>query len=399
MLQLLKDCWAKTRDELRRRAGEAAFTGWLADLRPVLLERGVVFLEARSRLCADRVRSLFRPLLEEILSQEVGTELHVEIRVAPAASPLETLEVSPARPIVDDGNRTAFLVLKNLAGGRPLPGSLFFFHGPSGVGKTFLLRWWQQSHPQAPVWFDLPGLLRAFQATHRDGRPQDLRAELLVQRPLCLDEFHRVAGKEKLQQMLAAVLRERESMPVPTVMASRWHPREIRDLDASLATLCLAGFVAKVDPPGPMGRLRYLRALEGAPSRNGRATAIEGLAQNLRGSFPELRAAWARARDGQVPAKYLELIDPTRTFQRLRDRVCARLGIAAADLLGKSQSRQLSLARKVLAMLCVQDGLSRAEVGRFLDHRSRAAVSYMTRSLERAMARSPEVRALVEELL
>jgi chromosomal replication initiation ATPase DnaA len=399
MLKLLKDCWARTQDELRRRAGDAAFTGWLADLRPVLLERGVVFLEAKSRLCADRVRALFRPLLEEVLSQEVGTALHVEVRAAPAAGAIDALEVSPAQPVIDDSNKTAFLVLKSLATGRPLPGSQFFFHGPSGVGKTFLLRWWQQNHPQAPVWFDLPALLKAFQASHRDGRPGDLRQELLVERPVVLDEFHRVAGKEKLQQMLAAVLRERESLPVPTLIASRWAPREIRDLDASLATLCLAGFVAKIDPPGPMGRLRYLRALEGAPSRNGRAAAVEGLAQELRGGFPELRAAWARTRDDRVPANHLELIDPTRTFQRLRDRVSARLGIAAEDLLGKSQSRKLSLARKVLAMLCVQEGLSRAEVGRFLDQRSRAAVSYMTRSLERSMARSPEVRALVEELL
>ena len=57
------------------------------------------------------------------------------------------------------------------------------------------------------------------------------------------------------------------------------------------------------------------------------------------------------------------------------------------------------MARKVLSFLCVQDGLSRAEVGRFMSGRTRAAVSYMTRSLAQDMAQKPEVRALVEGLL
>ena len=83
----------------------------------------------------------------------------------------------------------------------------------------------------------------------------------------------------------------------------------------------------------------------------------------------------------------------------MRDRVCERLGVSAQELLGKGQGRRLSQARKVLAFLCVQEGLSRAEVGRFLGARTRAAVSYMTKSLAEDMAGSNDVRALVEGLL
>ena len=68
-------------------------------------------------------------------------------------------------------------------------------------------------------------------------------------------------------------------------------------------------------------------------------------------------------------------------------------------MVGKGQGRQVSLARKVLAFLCVQEGLSRAEVGRYMSSRTRAAVSYMTRSLDDDMAQKPEIRTLVEGLL
>ena len=61
--------------------------------------------------------------------------------------------------------------------------------------------------------------------------------------------------------------------------------------------------------------------------------------------------------------------------------------------------RRVSQARKILAWLCVQEGLSRAEVGRFLNHRSRAAISYLTKSLEKEMAESVDVRQQVESLL
>ncbi|MEQ1635007.1 MAG: DnaA/Hda family protein, partial [Planctomycetota bacterium] len=280
---------------------------------------------------------------------------------------------------------------------RELPAALFVFHGPSGVGKTFLLRNFRDAVPT--TWFDLPLLLKAFQSVHLERRVESLQRELLQPKVLIVDEVHRCSCKPRLQSFLAQLLQARERDGKTTILASRWHPKEIRDLDPSLCTMMMAGFLTKIDPPGPSGRLRYLRALEGAPSRNGRQEAIEGLAQRATGTFPELRAAWARSRAGGLPKKYLELIDPGRTFARLSDRVCERLAVTKDDLLGKGQGRQVSLARKVLAFLCVQEGLSRAEVGRFLSARTRAAVSYMTRSLSDDMVDKPEIRTLVEGLL
>jgi chromosomal replication initiator protein len=403
MLPVLEESWARIQTCLRERVGAAAYDAWIAGLRPVLLERSTVYLEAQNRLAADRVGTLFRSLLAEVLSADFGTPLTVALQVRDSQRS-DQLEVSPQQPVVDDSNRTAWLVLASLGRGRPLPSNLFCFHGPSGVGKTFLLRWWSGRQPDnahrgaaGVLWFDLPALTKAFQAAHHESRVDGLRQELLVERSLVLDEFHRIAGKPKLQQFVLAVLRARETLPVPTVLASRWHPNDIRELDATLRTTCLSGFVAAIERPGPLGRLRYLRALEGAPSRNGRAASIEKLAQNAVGGYPELRASWAAQRGDSLPPKYLELIDPARVFAKLRDRVAARCGVAAHELPGKRQGRAVSRARKVLAWLCLQNGLSGSEVGRFLGGRTRAAVSYMALSLQQELARSPELRQIVEE--
>jgi chromosomal replication initiation ATPase DnaA len=334
------------------------------------------------------------------------TRLAVELQARePVRS--DALEVSPQQPVVDDGNRTAWLVLKNLAGGRQLPSNLFFFHGPSGTGKTFLLRWWSERDAaarsggrRAPrlLWFELPALLKAFQAAHQENRVAGLHDELVQDLPLVLDEFHRIAGKPKLQLFVLGVLRARDALSSPTILASRWHPNDVRDLDRTLATSCVAGFVAAVERPGPLGRLRYLRALEGAPSRNGRAAAVETLAQSCVGGYPELRAAWAASRGTALPPKYLELIDPARVFARLRDQVASKCAVPAQELPGKRQGRTISRARKVLAYLCLQNGLSGSEVGRFLGGRTRAAVSYMALSLQAELATSAELRTLLEEL-
>lgn len=398
MLGVLVDSWSRAQEVVRQRAGEAAYSAWLGQLTPVSMERGTVYFEAETRFVADRVRALFRPLLQEVLSADIGTQVLVEIQCREPGR-FDQLEVSPQRPIVDDSNRLAWLVLQNMQNGKELPANVFFFHGVEGVGKSFLLRWYRQQSLKKLVWFDLPHLLKAFQAAHKERRVAGLEAELSVDRPLVLDEIHRIAGKPKLQQFLVRVLQARESFEVPTVMASRWHPNDIRDLDATLATRFVAGFVAQIDRPGPLGRLRYLRALEGAPSRNGRAVAVEALARQCEGSYPEVRTAWARARPGRAPTKYLELIDPGRVFGRTCDRVADKFAVTVEQLLGKSQSRAVSRARKVLALLCLEQGLSGGEVGRFLGGRTRAAVSYMVRSLQTEMAKSTDLRCVIEGLL
>ena len=159
MLAVLVDSWSRAQDVVRQRAGEAAYTAWLSQLTPVSMERGTVYFEAETRFVADRVRALFRPLLQEVLSADIGTQVLVEIQCREPGR-FDQLEVSPQRPIVDDSNRLAWLVLQNMKNGKDLPANMFFFHGAEGVGKTFLLRWYREQSSDRLLWFDLPHLLK-----------------------------------------------------------------------------------------------------------------------------------------------------------------------------------------------------------------------------------------------
>ena len=83
----------------------------------------------------------------------------------------------------------------------------------------------------------------------------------------------------------------------------------------------------------------------------------------------------------------------------MRDRVVERLDIPIDELLGKGQVRRVTLARQALAWLAVRNGLSQAEVGRYMNGRSRASISYSIKTIEKRMAESTEIRKLVEGLL
>src|SRR5690242_21871621 len=98
MLSLLRETWPRVQAELRLRAGTAAYDAWLSELRPVSMERSVVYLEAKGALCADRVRALFRPMLEEVLSKEIGTAVQIDVRAAARPPEVDELEVGPSSP-------------------------------------------------------------------------------------------------------------------------------------------------------------------------------------------------------------------------------------------------------------------------------------------------------------
>lgn len=403
MLDLLQETWDRIQPDLEVAVGAAAFQAWLARLRPLALERSVCYLEAENRMICDRVQQLYTPLLEERLSLAIGTRIAVHVTPAPESLLPDVLEVSPSTPVVDASNKTAFLVLQSLAAGRcEVPAHLFVFHGPTGVGKSYLLRWWRDATRSRCPLHDGLSLRKAFQLKVRDHRVEQLLDELTAVEVLVVDGIHRFAGHRRAQSELAKALRLRQEAGALTLVTSRFAPRDIREIDAGLSSLLLSGFVTEIRPPGHGARLHFLRALEGAPSRNGRAAAIETMARDLRGSYSDLQQAWTAEHHSlqhHARSNYLRLIDPGREFRRLRDLVCERLGVSDAELMGKSQVRRVSLARQALALLAVRQGLSQAEVGRHLGGRSRASISYAIQAIEKRMAESARIREMVEGLL
>lgn len=400
MRSLLESSWRNVEPVLRSRVGEATYESWIAPLRPLAMERGVFHLEAPSRMACDRVAQMFGSLIEDELSREFGTRIAVAVAPKPESFLPDELEVSPERPVIDGSNRTAWLAMQALHDGRELPSSLFFFHGPEGAGKTFLLEAWRSARTGRSLYFNASSLKAAVSSAIRDRRLPALIDELCSGKDLIIDEIHRLGTAKRVQQELARVLERRGTDGPATLLASRWHPRDIRGLERSLETWLLAGFVCRIDLPGPEARLSYLRALEGPPSQNGRAEPVERLAREFQGSYAELRQAWAVERHAKpaLRSHYFELIDPRSTFERMRDLVTERYEVDADELCGKCQKRPVSRARKLLAWACVQRGLSRAEVGRYLD-RTRAAVSYMISSLDKEMESDNELRVEAEGLL
>ncbi|MEZ5965320.1 MAG: DnaA N-terminal domain-containing protein [Planctomycetota bacterium] len=405
MLAILQDVWQRSQPRLKAQVGDAAYAAWLEQLRPLALERSVCYLEATSRMACERVQRLFQPLLENLLSEEIGTRVSVHVLPAPESLVPERLEVGPTQPLVDTGNRTAVLVLGALADPEKvgtLPSLQVLLIGPPGVGKSFLLRWWAGSLARRPLLLVGEEITRTYQAAFRENRAPALTEELALAPHLALDEVHRCGGQPKVQGELVKVLRAREEALRPTVLTSRFHPRDVWKLDPVLESLLMAGFVTQLEYPGLDARLRYLRALEGPAARNGLAQAVEHLAREVHGGYRDLRRLWLAQRAGhgaEVQGRYLQLIEPRVVFDRVLARVCAKLGVESSEVVGRSQARTASFARQAVAHLCVLEGLSRAEVGRFLGRRSRAAISYAIKTLHARMAASETTRKQVEELV
>ena len=246
---------------------------FIRPLRPVSWDGKTVAIEVPGRFVHDWVRERYLKTIAEMLSDELGARLEVELRAearerraAPAPIADAVLPAVPEglfRPserftfddyVVGQSNRLAHAGAKAVAqdpGGKFNP---LFVYGPSGLGKTHLLHAIahevQANGPKVPLaYVSAQQFAEEFvQALQNNRIDQFRRAQRSVGIWL-VDDVQFLAGKDKTSEELFHIFNHLQSLGKQIVLISDRPPRDLHLMDERLKSRFEMGLVAEVLRP------------------------------------------------------------------------------------------------------------------------------------------------------
>lgn len=314
-------------------------------------------------------------------------------------------------------NRSAFRALERLKGSLGDGGGrLLYLYGPSGVGKTCLIRQFLRSAKQS-----VPRL-RSRQLTAVDFASQlaeasdagtihlfqdDLRGvELLV----CEDVQFFQRKRESQRQFLACLDALLES-GADVVLTAEALPGGLKQLDRRLADRCRGGLSVPVDVPGEKSRIRLVQHFAEQAHTAMPESAARTIARECHDSPRELEALvrrvieQSRRRSVKLSPEFVEkwleqeLRKPVSTPAKIVRVTARHFQLKPSDL--KSGSRRGDIVRaRQCAMYLIRTltGASHKDVAALFGKADHTSALRAIRKIENALENDPVLRAELVEI-
>jgi chromosomal replication initiator protein len=289
-------------------------------------------------------------------------------------------------------------------------------HGPSGIGKTTLVRdvlsAWSAARPDDLV-ASVSGaeFAEQYAAAVDADRIETFRRKFHDCDLLTIDAVDQLRSKPAAQGELLLTLDVLESRGAAVLMTLHAAPARTDWLSPQLAARLAGGLVVEIAPPSPAARRTILERLAARTGRPATADAVEALAADRSRSVAEMTglflalqqqaAADGRTLDTAAVREALHRRDDesTPTLKRAAEEAARRFGLTIADLKGQSRRRTVVAARDAAILTARRlSGRTLAEIGKYFGGRDHTTVMHSCRKLEELLERDAETRTMIDEL-
>jgi chromosomal replication initiator protein len=312
--------------------------------------------------------------------------------------------------VVGPSNDGAFRAAELIGRGRHQASPILFW-GPTGVGKTHLLRSivreFRRHHPHAAAaYLSAEQFTTGFVEAIRGGGLPSFRQKCRGARLLVIDDVQFFAGKqrtiEELQHTVDALLADGRQL----VLGSDRSLAELRPLGREMTSRLSGGLVCDIEPPEFATRVAILRHLSnemqltlGDDVLSAVATQITAGARELRGALHRLQAE-CHAERLPITRELADraLADMARHCTRavrladVQQVVCDMFGVEPAQLRSDRKARSVSEPR-ILAMWLSRKYTRAAwsEIGEFFGRRSHSTVISAHRRVEKMISSQAQI--------
>jgi chromosomal replication initiator protein len=312
--------------------------------------------------------------------------------------------------VVGANNEYAFRAAELTARGRQQASPLVFF-GPSGVGKTHLLRaivqeYRRHNHGASALYLSAEQFTSSFVEAVRGSGMPSFRQKCRGVRLLAIDDLHFFPGKRRTLEELQYTLDAAAADGKQVVLASDRSLSEMHSLGPELKSRLSAGLVCEMLPPEFTTRKGILKKLAGDIGIDLSdelitlvATQIAGTARELQGALNRLYAMSATFKQ-PISRELVEraLADIARHNTRpvrladVQKVVCDAFGVEPVQLRSDRKSRAVAEPRMIAMWLARK--YTRApwsEIGEFFGRSSHSTVISAHRRIEKLIAQQGQI--------
>ncbi|HVT27698.1 MAG TPA: chromosomal replication initiator protein DnaA [Lacipirellulaceae bacterium] len=312
--------------------------------------------------------------------------------------------------VVGAGNEYAFRAAQLTGRGRQQASPLVFC-GPTGVGKTHLLRailreYRRHRSQAAAVYLSAEQFTTSFVEALRGSGMPSFRQKCRGARLLAIDDLQFFAGKRRTLEELLHTFDTMAADGRQLVLASDRGLSDLRPLGNELVSRLAGGLICEIEPPDYATRLGILRRMRDEMGLSADDAVLSIVAQQITEGARELRGALHRLEAtshayGEPISRDLAqraLADLARHSTRavrladVQKAVCEVFGIEPTQLRSERKGRCISEPR-MLAMWLARR-YTRApwsEIGEFFGRRSHSTVISAHRRVEKLIAQNAQI--------
>jgi chromosomal replication initiator protein len=406
-----------------------------------------LLVAAPNSFAKDVLESRLRPVINEVLSRELGSPANIAVMVdesielADLPEPAVSVEVNrpgtgresagPVRTspsadsssqlnerytfetfVTGESNRFARAAAIAVAEAPAKAYNPLFIYGDSGLGKTHLLHaigaYSRELFPNIRVRYvsseeftnDFINSIRDDKATSFQRRYRDLDI-------LLIDDIQFLENKERTQEEFFHTFNTLHNAKKQIVISSDRSPKQLTTLEDRLRSRFAWGFTIDVQPPELETRIAILRKKAAQDRLNAPDDVLEFIASKISTNIRELEGAlirvtaFASLNRQSVDMGLAEIVlkdlmpsesNPEITAATIMAQTASFFKLTLEDLCGTSRSRALVEARQIAMYLCRElTDLSLPKIGQTFGGRDHTTVMHADRKIRELMA---ERRAL-----
>lgn len=448
---------------------------WIEPLEPVSFQDNVVTLSAPSDFHLSIVVPNYLQVIKVAFEEVLGFPVTVELQsaessqtaakpaaapaepVAPAAAPArETDSFTPTYPpsisaepeeelpslpvrdtdvlageyeytfenfIVGSRNEFTYTACKSIATAdfyAPKPYNPLFIYGPSGLGKTHLLRAIQHEvhkrNPHLKIVYTTSENFTSDVVKHLNDRTMHkLREKYRSADFLLIDDIQFLSGKEASQEEFFHTFNDLHQHGKQIVITSDRPPKDVQVLEERLRSRFESGLLADISPPDTETRIAIIKRKADLLQLDISDDIVNFIASKLKSNIRQLEGAVNKLKINRVltgdpitlpnaQSVIREILNDEQPVTVTVENIIAEVGrtfeVSPEDIRSNKRSGPISAARQV-AIYIVREitQISMKQIGQEFGGRDHTTIVYTLKKVEDTMKTNPHEKGIIEDLI